>query len=1386
VTDAPSTLRPSSVTPAGAAVRSRLPAPGRTRWQPLRVGLVNLYRFDDETFAFEDGRLLLRGNNGTGKSRVLALTVPFLFDGQMESHRVEPDGDTAKRMEWNLLLGKHDDRLGYAWLELGRRTTPDDAPDGEAAGERFVTIGCGMRASAGKGAPRRWFFVTDQRIGDELSLIADAGHALTRDRLIEAIGDRGQVLDTATDYRRVLDRTLFGLGEHRYEALVDLLVQLRRPQLSRQLDESLLSEALSEALPPLPPAVIADVADAFRALDDDRDQLAGYQAALAATDTFLAAYRSYGQVATVRRATAVTRANSRYERLRADLRDAERRRDGAEAEVARLEAQRQQLSDAERTAAVEVRTLEASPEMEAARELDAARARAEELAAAAASRDDDLARAEQDVTYRADERDEADRRAAGSRADVVAVGETATGAASAPGLADIHRRTLAPLTLPDVSDGQAADGARRELDESIARTQRAADHLVTLGRQVEQLEADLTTARSRLDERTSELDRARDTVAARETALGEARSSVIGTLRAWAGDLTVLAGVDVESVSDAVASWDGDGAGPVTTTADDALAAVREQTTRRLTDLDAEEGTLAAARSATSAERDDVAAGVAIPPPAPHTRDPQSRADRPGAPLWRVVDLADGVQPGAAAGYEAGLEAAGLLDAWVTPDGTLVDADDTVVVPTDAPPRADGGLTSVLIPSVAPGDSAAAAVPADHVTALLTRIGAVDDGDVWVTADGSWRLGPLHGRWRKDEIAHLGHAARERARQRRLAELDAQLAALDEQRRDVARHRDEVTQRLARAEAERAAAPADDAVREARFALDHAGAEVRHHRERVAAVEAEVAERHARLEAAETARVDAATDLGLPDHATDPQALLADLADYRAALTELWAALKVHAANLRTLDTATDERDRAAAERDRRREQAQLAARAAADAVTRRDTLQESVGRSAAEIIARVEEARARQQRLADQREQVAGRREEQVVARATAAAEAEQLTGTLAEQEAGRAAEVEHFRRLVRAGFLSVAGVEVDADVPDDDATWAPDPAVRTARRVNDELATVDADDPDWERVQRGLHGHYTTLEQALLPHALQPTGTFDDDLFVVTTAFQGRATSMPELGAQLADEVTHRQSLLDAREREVLENHLVGEVATQLHELIRAGEAMVAAMNAELAARPTSTGMRLRFSWKPRVDGPEALADARRRLLAADHVWSEQDREALGAFLQARIREVRDADDTATWQEHLTRALDYRRWHLFAVEREQEGTWVRLTRRTHGTGSGGEKALALTVPQFAAAAAHYRSADEHAPRLIALDEAFVGIDGDMRAKCMDLLVRFDLDVVMTSEREWACYPTVPAIAIHQLSTRPGIDAIGVHRWLWNGRDRLEVVDGERQESSP
>src|SRR5690625_5516854 len=73
-----------------------LPEPQTTRWQPLRLGLVDLFYYDDEQFWFHDGRLLLRGNNGTGKSKVLALTLPFLLDGSIAARRVRSEEHTSE------------------------------------------------------------------------------------------------------------------------------------------------------------------------------------------------------------------------------------------------------------------------------------------------------------------------------------------------------------------------------------------------------------------------------------------------------------------------------------------------------------------------------------------------------------------------------------------------------------------------------------------------------------------------------------------------------------------------------------------------------------------------------------------------------------------------------------------------------------------------------------------------------------------------------------------------------------------------------------------------------------------------------------------------------------------------------------------------------------------------------------------------------------------------------------------------------------------------------------------------------------------------------------------------------------------------------------------
>ena len=70
-------------------------------------------------------------------------------------------------------------------------------------------------------------------------------------------------------------------------------------------------------------------------------------------------------------------------------------------------------------------------------------------------------------------------------------------------------------------------------------------------------------------------------------------------------------------------------------------------------------------------------------------------------------------------------------------------------------------------------------------------------------------------------------------------------------------------------------------------------------------------------------------------------------------------------------------------------------------------------------------------------------------------------------------------------------------------------------------------------------------------------------------------------------------------------------------------------------------------------------------------------------------------------------------------------------------------------------------------------------GLPGDCAApaKCLGLLATFDMDVVMTSEREWGCYPQVPGLAICQLSRQDGVDAVLVTPWQWDGRERRRMA---------
>ncbi len=207
-------------------------------------------------------------------------------------------------------------------------------------------------------------------------------------------------------------------------------------------------------------------------------------------------------------------------------------------------------------------------------------------------------------------------------------------------------------------------------------------------------------------------------------------------------------------------------------------------------------------------------------------------------------------------------------------------------------------------------------------------------------------------------------------------------------------------------------------------------------------------------------------------------------------------------------------------------------------------------------------------------------------------------------------------------------------------------------------------------------------------------------------------------------------------------------------------------------------SSGISIGIRWSQSdkiTDGQRAAS----RLLERDQPGPDRLAELRGV-LRDMIREYRGAHPRATYREALAAVLDYRSWHAFELLLVSPGEGEsRLTRARHSVMSGGEKSAAIHLPLFAAANALYGSAKDQCPRLIALDEAFVGIDERYKPDLFGLAVKFDLDLFMTGHDLWVTTATVPMIAHYDLYHDKVTRTTSAMLLLWDGRQLIDATAG-------
>lgn len=1396
-------------------VLAHLQAGVPTGWRPSRVIFRNFWFFQTEEFIWHHGRLFLGGQNAAGKSTVLSMVVPILLDGNKAEERLNTFGGHGRHMAYYITGSPTPDdtaeaayyypvRTSYMALEFCRT-----APGGSA---EYMTVGQGLHhdRSADDKTVRSWgFVVTDgrrigRRAGDQSFDLVKENHAsLSKAELKKLLGAGGEVYDTNLDYKKAVNRHLFGFKDLRdFDALIDLLLQIRRPKLTKEVKPRDVAGILTESLPVLDDAVMQVTAHSL----DDIDQAVQNIERLELHTRAVADVEKAAQTV-FRRMAEVAAAQFLGEALAADTACAALQE--KESELANARAQwataHQGLGESARQIALleaEAMTLQQEDAFQAADRLAAIKQKIADGEGKLKEIHARMRQHEQRVKQLQGERDGTIDAWQGERSEAlesVAEAEKLAEPArweTAGVWAGSVRKTCGGLSpsaahphlLAAIPRAAVTTAVRERLAEiaAVDRSAAARDTAKAAWQAASQAESQ---TRQRFLEAESAVSQATRTV-------DEGRADLAEAVQAWQRSAQALRLPEslAESVALAVRQYvHGAERHPR-----QALELVRPAMDQALREsVAAAETTKLAWRNLESqvTQLRQQRSELEQTPPEP-LRTPEQRAARaalaeakiPFASFYETIDFPAGGDPGAGATLEQALAAMGLLDALVVPDGERAPAlaalrarglSDRFLVPEGVAAADGASLTDALCPDPA-HPLARSAAP------LLSRIGVSGEltHPVRIEADGSWQHGLLRGQAVGAAAARfIGRSARERYRQAEMARLDAEIAdAGREQSRldSVLKEQGEQITRIQTEWSELHQMPGFDALQTACIELERSRSEAARAKAALEKAEEQTKGVRGAWDGAEVAL--AACVRTFPSAAGLNRDGLRELA---ASTSAVGAAFERIYNTARSLTFLQETLGRIA-------EQIAAAARQLEDAEDGAHAEDIALGELAGQVrgLQRLLDSPDAQsvfhQMQAITTNLAAARESEKqhIRAEAVASNQVKNLDQLLPGLRAAREA-TETKAAGARARLLEAVGayptLQSHAETAGDEAgarkvarallsrfTERPDLAAEIQRLEMEDRGKLSAVIEEKRQTLRAFYPEHDPAERG-------------DRLILFTV--DGMRMTPHALLQHLQGEAAVLRTVLLRHEADLFERHLLQDVGREVRRCLLKGQDWVDDINRKLADYPLRNNERVELVWEPKRTDHElggAIARHIHLIRREESLLTPEQRDTLKSAFQEEIRQIREQAKRGEWRadlfrEQLSAVLDYRGWFRFRiVVKGGVGGRTEITDTVYNARSGSERALVLLLPLIAGLSVRYEAAPG-APRLLALDEGFAGIDAGNSRQLVRFLTALGLTWVVTSEKPPALTEDLRGASIYSM-LRDGT-VVATRPFFWDGQ---RLVDAE------
>lgn len=1373
------------------------------KWQLHRAGLLNFWYYDEDEFQFADGKLLLRGNNGSGKSVTMQSFIPILLDGRKSPDRLDPFGSKARRME-DYLLGEkgvvdREERTGYLYLEYKKEGL-----------EQYLTTGIGLRAKRGS-AMNFWGFVIldNRRIGKdfllykkERSLGKEEKVPLTRVELENRLADGGRVVRTSKEYMNLVNKHIFGFENITdFEELIKLLIQLRSPKLSKDFRPTVIYEILNESLPGLSEDELRPLSETIENMDQIQQQIEQLDREQKSLQRLCKQYNDYNQMILLEKARGFLNIHADLNRFIADEKELNNQLVNLNELTDKLKARKNELNREHDVLQEEQSKLVKHEVFDLEKEKIQLEQNLQTKKDGLAGKEKNLDKQKNNELGLNRKKDEEEQKLARLDAEITEKIEDLDYDSDE---AQFFNHSLARKEfMQKYKNGEFVfDLWKKETENyrnKLAAILKAIEKLDKTQVDFQDADKELAEARKKTDLNEVEAKKWGELFA-------EEREILLSAIYSWIEQATELklAEFDIQEMSRVCGNLF------ESCSADDLKSIVDRNYLTNFKRLEQEIASLKQKstnnKQLCTAKKEEIKEWQSKKDPEPPrhketilTRQELASKKVPYLPFYQAVEFRPENTPEQRKRIESAITQMGILDALIVPEKYQgrIPQSDKILVPH--PQLFQHTLADLLVATPVEGSGVTEGTIINVLESILLE--GSGDSQAVVRKDGSYQMALLEGQAPCEETAcFIGHEARKRYRQKMIEKFIEELKVLEEVHANLVDSLDKLEKRKELLEQELSNLPAVDDVKSAYDSWQRSIFEGEIFKEDVDRKNTKVKNLLALLNTRTGELRDLTKDMALPIKGETYETAVEHMRHYQENLHELELKYKDHlnsVSNLKNLEVnLQDAVDRV----DELKGEINVISDEIKKLELQINSVKERLNLSGAEEVKkRINEVTERIRQFPDDLSNT----ENQLTTNLNSIETIEHDLAQLKLKQRIYGELCKHWEEILKTELklgLVKEAAQLDTSIDfiklvreikevlkvKENATRE-----RLAERLNRIFYQEQSTLIEYRLTQQPVDGIKVELDLTGLDKDSQMIGLLVDDLAAksyrtqILLEYSGKKVSPFFVLDKIEGDIGLQQAILNDKDRELYEEIIMNSVGRIIRARINRAEAWVAKIDQLMSERDTSSGLTFSLKWRPLTAQWEEELDTKELvdLLRLDPKFLKpSDMDKITQHFRSKISRAKELMAEKgygeTFNQIIREMLDYRQWFQFTLyyQRTREKK-KELTNKVFYTFSGGEKAMAMYIPLFSAAYSRYQEAREEAPYIISLDEAFAGVDENNIRDMFDLVEKLGFNFIMNSQSLWGDYDTVSALSICELVRPQNAPYVTVIRYWWNGREKELVV---------